>query len=105
LKPTTAPHTLGKCPHPSVAIARFDRVPWINAEVIITGRHAEKTRLATVKDVLCNQPTPSGLRVVVHMKYLESTTPFKQLVLDYDSVMEARYSAFVRISLIINLYL
>jgi hypothetical protein len=85
---------LGTCPHPSVAIARSDRIPWINAEIIIAGRHVEKTRLATVKDVLCNQPTPSGLRVVVQMKDLESTTPFRQLVLDYDSVLEARYSAF-----------
>jgi hypothetical protein len=71
-------------------------------EVIITGRHSEKTRLATVKDVLCNQPTPSGLRVVVQMKALESTTPFRQLVLDYDSVVEARYSAFESVELLLT---
>ena len=63
-------------------------------EVVITGQHSERTRLATVKDVLCNQPTPSGLRVVVQKTCFDASTPFRQLTLDYDNVLEARYSAF-----------
>ena len=58
--------------------------------------------MATVKDILCNQPTPSGLRVVVQMNHLDSTTPFRQLVLDYDSVVEARYSAFESVELLLT---
>lgn len=90
MKPTAVPQMLGTCPHPPVAIPRSDCVPWINIEVIITGRHSERTRLATVKDVLSNQPTPSGLRVVVQRTCSDVAAPFRQLVLDYDNVVEAR---------------
>ena len=70
-------------------------------EVVITGRHSERTRLATVKDVLCNQPTPSGLRVVVQKTYFDASAPFRQLTLDYDNVLEARYSAFESVKLLL----
>jgi hypothetical protein len=43
-----------------------------------------------IKDVVCNQPTPSGLRVVVQITSLDSTAPFKHIIVDYDHVVEAR---------------
>lgn len=72
-------------------------------EVVITGRHAERNRLATVKDVLCNQPTPSGLRVVVQRTCFDVSAPFRRLTLDYDNVLEARYSAFESVELLLIL--
>jgi hypothetical protein len=70
-------------------------------EVVITGRHAERNHLATVKDVLCNQPTPSGLRVVVQRTCFDVSAPFRQLTLDYDNVLEARYSVFESVELLL----
>jgi hypothetical protein len=43
-----------------------------------------------IKDVLCNQPTQSGLRVEVQITSLDSTAPFRRIILDYDLVVEAK---------------
>lgn len=94
LKHTTVPHVFGTQIHPSVAIPRSERPPWLGTNVIITGRHALRTRPAIIKDVLCNQPTESGLKVVIEITSLDPNAPFPRLVLDYDSVLEARYLFF-----------
>jgi len=74
-------------------LPKSDRVPWINTEIIITERHAMKTYRGIVTDVLCNQATPSGLRVVVQLTSYDPTSPFR-LTLDYDGVVEARHGIF-----------
>ena len=76
------------------AISRLEQVPWINVEIVITHGHPMKGHPGVIKDVLCNQPTPSGLQVVVQITSLDPTAPFKHLTLDYDHVVEARYSYF-----------
>jgi len=94
LKHTTVPYVFATQNHPSDAIPRSERVPWIGTNVIIAGRHALKTRPAIIKDILCNQQTVSGLKVVIEVTYLDSNAPFRRLTLDYDSVLEARYLFF-----------
>ena len=80
---------LGKHPQGRGAIGRPERVPWINKEIIVVkDGHAFRTLKGIVKDVLCNQPTPSGLRLVVQMN---SVMAFPTITLDYDGVVEARY--------------
>ena len=65
-----------------------ERVPWLNKEVIVVkDGHAFQTLKGIVKDVLCNQPTPSGLRLVVQMN---SIMELPSITLDYNGVMEAR---------------
>jgi len=89
LKPATVPHVLGMHPqHAESAIGRSERIPWLNKEIIvIKDGHAFRTMKGIVKDVLCNQLTPSGLRVVVQMN---SLVAFPSITLDYDGVVEAR---------------
>jgi hypothetical protein len=67
---------------------RADRVPWLKTEVIISGPHALKTYRGIVLDVLCNQTTPSGLRV--HIQLLANGPSSRMIVLDYDFVVEAK---------------
>ena len=89
LKCVAVPHVLGTHPQRKGANGWSERVPWINKEVIVVkDGHAFRTLKGIVKDVLCNQPTPSGLRLVVQMN---SVMAFPTITLDYDGVVEARY--------------
>jgi len=94
LKHSDAPTLLGQHPKHAGAIPHSERVPWIDVEIIIAHGHPMKGHPGVIKDVLCNQPTPSGLQVVVQITSLDSTAPFKRITLDYDHVREARYSYF-----------
>jgi hypothetical protein len=40
-----------------------------------------------VKDVLCGQDTASGLKMAIQLVHLDSSTPFKTTVVDYDDVV------------------
>jgi hypothetical protein len=54
---------------------------------MITGRHPLKARRGIILDILCNQATPSGLKVCVELTTL-TASPFTCVVLDYDYVVE-----------------
>jgi hypothetical protein len=74
------------------AIGRSERVPWLNQEIIVVkDGHIFRTLKGIVKDVLCNQPTPSGLKLVVQMNIMA----LPSITLDYDGVVEARYFIFL----------
>jgi hypothetical protein len=94
LKCTTVPHVLGRCPEDEGHIPRSGRVPWINTAIIISGQHALKTYPGIVKDVIRGQSTPSGLRVAVQITTIGPHMSLGYLILDYDSVVEARYLLF-----------
>lgn len=91
LKHTSVPHVLGKCPEKGGSIPGSGRVPWINTEIIISGRHPFKSYSGFVKDVLSNQTTVSGLKVEVELSTFDQTMTLRRLILDYDMVVEARY--------------
>lgn len=95
LKHSDVPHILGvhATKHAGM-IPHSERIPWIDVEILITRGHAMKGYSGIIKDVLCNQPTPSGLRVIVQITSLDPTAPFRRITLDYDHVVEARYSYF-----------
>lgn len=86
----TVPYIHGKQPGQADAIPQPERVPWIGTNVMITRGNMNKGSLGIVKDVLCHQSTPSGLRLVIQLTALDSTAPFRQLTVDYDHVLEAR---------------
>ena len=94
LKHSDVPKVLGLHPKHAGAIPHLERVPWINVPIVIAHGHPMKGYPGIIKDVLCNQPTPSGLKVVVQITSLDPTAPFKYITLDYDHVVEARYSYF-----------
>jgi hypothetical protein len=47
-----------------------------------------------IKNVICKQPTNSGLRVVAQLAHLDPSCPYKVVVLDYDDIVEAKYVDF-----------
>lgn len=94
LKHSDVPFVLGLDPKHAGAIPHSEQVPWINVEIVITHGHPMKGFPGVVKDVLCNQPTPSGLQVVVQITSFNPNAPFRNLTVDYDCVVEARYSYF-----------
>jgi hypothetical protein len=67
---------------------QFHQVPWFRTEIMIVGRHLLKARCGIVLDILCNQATPSGLRVCVELTTLNPASPFRHVVLDYDYIVE-----------------
>src|SRR6267154_4135121 len=85
----TVPYIHEKQPGQADAIPRPERVPWIGTNIIIIRGNMNKGYLSIVKDVLCHQSTPSGLRLVIQLTALDSTAPFRQLTVDYDHVLEA----------------
>ena len=69
-------------------ILRSDFVPWKNTQVrIIKQGHAMRTRPGVVTDVLCNQATPSSLRIEVQLTVMGTVDPFRRLITDYDNVV------------------
>ena len=90
LRRATVPVVLGVPLKNPSAIPRPEQVPWIGTEVVIARGHGSKGYPGIVKDVLCNQSTPSGLRLVIQITSLDSNAPFTQLTLDFDHVLEAR---------------
>src|SRR6266540_4270062 len=91
LRPINAPFVLSRPLHDILAshwIPKSGPVPWINTNVIITQQHAMKGHRAVVLDVLCNQKTPSGLRVHIHLTAYDPTSPFRCETSDYNGVVE-----------------
>jgi hypothetical protein len=90
LRRATAPVVLGVPPKNPGSIPRNAKVPWIGTEVVIGAGHASKGYPGIVKDVLCNQPTSSGLRLEIQITSFDSNAPFRHVILDFDHVLEAR---------------
>ena len=73
------------------SLALSNQVPWLGQAIIVAKvKHLFKSRQAIVKNVLCGQDTPSGLRIVAQLSYLDSAVPFKTI--DYDDVVQAVYA-------------
>lgn len=66
-----------------------DHVPWKGVEVIIVKQGDQhKGEAAVVEDVLHNQDTPSGLRVLVRFQHYNPSVPLQKGLFDYDDVVE-----------------
>ena len=88
LKHTLVPFSYGTDRPSSSDVPQIDYVPWRNTRIRITkGGQGLRTRPAVVTDVLCNQATPSGLKVQIQLTTLDAVNPFGTLVLDYDDVV------------------
>ena len=74
------------------SLTQADHIPWFGQTILITKiKHPFKGCQAVVKNVLCNQDTISGLRIVAQLSHWDPTVPFQTIVLDYDDVVEAVY--------------
>ena len=66
-------------------------MPWIGTDVIITKLgDPKKGYMGVVKYVLRGQNTASGLKIALRLEHVEPSSPFKTIVVDYDSVVEKR---------------
>jgi hypothetical protein len=73
------------------SLSKADSVPWIGTHVIITKvGNPFKGYMGVVKDVLRGQDTASGLKIAVQLAHLTPSSPFKTIVIDYDSIVEQR---------------
>lgn len=93
LNHSDVPTLLAQHPKHADAIPCSERVPWINVEIIIA-HGIMKGQTGVIRDVLRNQRTPSGLKVVVQITLLDPAAPFRCITLDYDHVVEARYESY-----------
>ena len=90
LKRIVVPFSYGTQPSSS-DVLWSDKVPWLETRVIVTKQGSVwKTREGIIKNILCNQPTPSGLRVQIELTSLDAVNPFRHITLDYDDVVERR---------------
>jgi len=72
------------------SLSKADRVPWIGTRVLIAKvGNPLKGYYGDVKDVLPGQNTNSGLKISLQLTHLNSSSPFKPMVVDYDDVVEA----------------
>ncbi|CAA7260677.1 unnamed protein product [Cyclocybe aegerita] len=90
LKVTTAPFLLA-LHAPSQILPLFkDQVPQIGTSVTIFRiGHPYKGHSGVVKNVLCGQPTDSGLRIEMQLTCLDPSKPFPLIIVDYGDVIEA----------------
>jgi hypothetical protein len=73
------------------SLSKADSVPWIGTRVIIVKLGDPfKGYMGVVKDVLRGQDTASGLKIALQLEHLTFSSPFKTIVVDYDSVVEKR---------------
>jgi hypothetical protein len=76
----------------SAELSSRDNIPWKGVKVFINKQfHQRKGELAIVTDVLCNQDTPSGLKVQVTFTGFNPSISIPTDLLDYDDVIEYRY--------------
>ncbi|KDR66862.1 hypothetical protein GALMADRAFT_1134743 [Galerina marginata CBS 339.88] len=76
-------------PLPDGGSLRADKTPWFGIQVTIT-RGPFKGFYATVKNVLVNQTTSSGLKVEVRLSHISGSRPFPQELVDYDDIIESK---------------
>ena len=76
---------------PGDSLSKVDSVPWISTLVIIMKiGNPLKGYVSIVKDVLCEQDTASGLKIVIQLVHHDPSSPYKSVVVNYDDVVEQR---------------
>ena len=69
-------------------IAR-DYIPWKGRIVVIVKKHAMKGYHAVIKDVLCDEASQSGIKLVIQFLQYSAAAPYQSLTFDYDDVVDA----------------
>ncbi|SJL18954.1 uncharacterized protein ARMOST_22557 [Armillaria ostoyae] len=65
------------------------KTPWIGVEVVVCGQHHPlRTKIGTVRDVICGQSTESGLSVIIILNNFDPATTNKEYVVDYSNLLE-----------------
>ena len=73
-------------------LAGKDHIPWKGIKVLITKQGEQrKGEPAVVDNVLCNQDTPSGLKINVQFMNYNPNMPFQKALFDYDDIVEFKY--------------
>ena len=73
-------------------LAGKDHIPWKGVKILITKQGEQrKGEPAVVDNVLCNQDTPSGLKINVQFMNYNPNMPFQKALFDYDDIIELKY--------------
>ncbi len=65
------------------------KTPWIGIRVVICGKKSSlRTKIGTVRDVICGQDNESGLRVVIIPESYDPSITNKEYTVDYEHVLE-----------------
>ncbi len=68
------------------------RVPWLGSEVIIFHKgHPLHTQRGYVRDVICGQDNPSGLRIIMILDRYNPEQTNKEYTVDYEHIVETEY--------------
>ncbi len=64
-------------------------MPWIGLRVVVCGQHHPlRTKIGTVRDVICGQNNHSGLAVIIILDNYDPATTNKEYTVDYSNVLE-----------------
>ncbi|KAK0237584.1 hypothetical protein EDD85DRAFT_936560 [Armillaria nabsnona] len=65
------------------------QTPWIGVQVgIFQSGHLLRTKIGTIRDVICGQDNPSGLRLVIILETYDPAITNKEYTVNYEHVLE-----------------
>ncbi|KAK0471210.1 hypothetical protein IW261DRAFT_1425339 [Armillaria novae-zelandiae] len=65
------------------------RTPWVGLQVVVhTERHPLRTKIGTVRDVICGQKNESGLAVIIILDNYDLASTNKEYAVDYADVLD-----------------
>ncbi len=65
------------------------QTPWIGIQVgIFQSGHQLRTKIGTIRDVICGQDNPSGLRLIIILETYDPAITNKEYTVDYEHVLE-----------------
>ncbi|KAK0472408.1 hypothetical protein IW261DRAFT_1424446 [Armillaria novae-zelandiae] len=65
------------------------RTPWVGLQVVVhTERHPLRTKIGTVRDVICGQKNESGLAVIIILDNYDPASTNKEYAVDYADVLD-----------------
>ncbi|KAK0485333.1 hypothetical protein EDD18DRAFT_1111652 [Armillaria luteobubalina] len=71
------------------SIRSTGQTPWIGVQIgIFHPGHPLRTKIGTVRDVICGQENPSGLHLVIVLENYDPATTNKEHTMDYEHVLD-----------------
>jgi hypothetical protein len=78
--------------NPSDMLTQGGHVSWKGVKVLVVKRWEQrKGEPAVIDEVLCNQDTPSGLKILVQFINYNPSMPMQKGLYDYDDIVEFTY--------------
>ncbi|KAK0493657.1 hypothetical protein EDD18DRAFT_1356639 [Armillaria luteobubalina] len=80
------------------SIQSTGQTPWIGVQIgIFHLGHPLRTKIGTVRDVICSQENPSGLHLVIVLENYDLATTNKEHTVDYEHVLDVKTKCLLRL--------